>query len=191
MRTNIIYGLRDPRNDVYHYVGKSTVGDVRALSHLKLSHSKKVNEWVDEVRHDGFEPLVDVIEEVLSLNDLPEREKYWIQHYTQINPNMLNSHMVKTANIYFTYDEMERVKLLNSELPELYLLLKKGRKCRKLSRQEMSDITGISVGTIKRMENGETSVGLNSFLKYLKVFGWDVDNILATRNENTGVPEGV
>ena len=43
---NIIYGLRDPRNDVYQYIGKSTVGSKRALEHLTLSHSDKVNEWV-------------------------------------------------------------------------------------------------------------------------------------------------
>jgi hypothetical protein len=41
---NIIYGLKDPRNDVYCYIGKSTVGEKRALSHLTKSHSKKVQE---------------------------------------------------------------------------------------------------------------------------------------------------
>ena len=54
----------------------------------------------------------------------------------------------------------------------------------------MAQICGISLGTLKRLENGETNVSLSNFLKYLKMVGYNVDNILATVNENTGVPEG-
>ena len=60
---NIIYGLRDPRNDVYQYIGKSTVGSKRALQHLIKSHSEKVNEWVANLNENWLYPLVDIIEE--------------------------------------------------------------------------------------------------------------------------------
>ena len=46
---NIIYGLRDPRNDVYQYIGKSTVGVKRPISHLTKSHSPKVKEWEEKM----------------------------------------------------------------------------------------------------------------------------------------------
>ena len=58
---NIIYGLRDPRNDVYQYIGKSTVGSKRALQHLIKSHSEKVNEWVANLNENWLYPLVDII----------------------------------------------------------------------------------------------------------------------------------
>ena len=37
--TNLIYGLRDPRNDVYKYIGKTTIGVKRPLKHLIKSHN--------------------------------------------------------------------------------------------------------------------------------------------------------
>ena len=52
---NIIYGLRDPRNDVYQYIGKSTVGKNRPLQHLCKSHSDFVNKWVEELASKRYE----------------------------------------------------------------------------------------------------------------------------------------
>ena len=94
---NIIYGLRDPRNDVYQYIGKSTVGSKRALEHLTLSHSDKVNEWVKILSENWLYPSVDLIEEVENIDDLPEREKYWINYYHNINPNLFNIHSIESS----------------------------------------------------------------------------------------------
>jgi len=183
---NIIYGLRDPRNDIYYYIGKSTVGNSRALSHLKKSHSDIVNEWVVEVRKNGFEPFVDIIEEVEDLNNLSDREKHWIKHYIEINPVLLNKQL-KPKHINFSINEKKEVQLLDDVLPRLHILLKGGRKTRKLNQKEMANICGISLGTLKRIERGVTSVSLSHFIKYLKVFGFNMDNMLSTPNENTGI----
>lgn len=75
---NIIYGLLDSKNDTIYYVGKSTVGNVRALSHLKQSHSDKVNNWVTEVTESGFHVNVIIIEELELLEHLNDREKHWV-----------------------------------------------------------------------------------------------------------------
>ena len=77
---NIIYGLKDPRNDVYQYIGKSTVGNKRALQHLKKSHSSKVNEWVALLESKWLYPIVDILEEVEDVDELNEREKHWINY---------------------------------------------------------------------------------------------------------------
>ena len=62
---NIVYGLKDPRNDVYMYIGKSTVGDSRALQHLTKSHSEKINEWVKELEDKWLYPIVEIISEMI------------------------------------------------------------------------------------------------------------------------------
>jgi hypothetical protein len=87
---NIIYGLRDPRNDVYQYIGKSSVGSKRAIQHLTKSHSDSVNSWVGMLANDWLYPIVDIIEEVEEIENLIEREKFWINYYHNINPNLLN-----------------------------------------------------------------------------------------------------
>src|SRR5271157_5151379 len=104
---NIIYGLRDPRNDVYQYIGKSTVGTKRALQHLTESHSERVNEWINKLKENWQYPLIDVIEEVENVDDLPEREKYWINHYYNLNPNLLNIQLVEIPLLNIRSEEDE------------------------------------------------------------------------------------
>lgn len=188
---NLIYGLRDPRNDVYCYIGKTTVGKTRPLSHLKKSHSSKVNEWVSDLRVNGFEPLVDVIEEVDDINKLAEREKYWVDFYFDYNPTLLNEQLKpRKGNIktfHYSVDDMNKIKFFDESLPQLYHILRKARKVRKINQTDMAQITGISLGTLKRLESGEENVSLSNFIKYLKVVGCDVVNMLTTPNENTGL----
>ena len=42
----LIYCLKCPFTKEIHYVGKSSSGMIRPLSHLNKSHSDKINEWV-------------------------------------------------------------------------------------------------------------------------------------------------
>jgi len=165
---NIIYGLRDPRNDVHYYIGKSTVGNKRALSHLKTSHSDKINEWVADVRKNGFEPLVDIIEEVQDVNELAEREKFWVRFYFEQNPMLLNEQLKpRHVNLTVSVNERNELKLLDDTLPRLHILLKKARKVSKINQKEMAERAGISYGTLKRIESGEETVSICNYTKYV------------------------
>jgi len=167
---NIIYGLRDPRNDTYTYIGKSTVGNKRALSHLKISHSRKVNEWVEDLRQKRFEPLVDIIETVDDINELAEREKYWVKYYLEINPFLLNSQLKpRNINVVVTVEDRKDLELVKNIMPRLWVLLRKERERRKISQKEMADISGISHGTLKNLEQGNQQVGITHFMKYMSV----------------------
>jgi len=168
---NIIYGLRDPRNDVHYYIGKSTVGNKRALSHLRKSHSDKVNEWVSDIRKNGFEPQVDIIEEVQDINTLSDRERFWVKFYFEQNPVLLNEHL-KPRNIntnVLSVDEKKDLELIKLILPRLPILLKKERKRRKISQKEMAERTGISFGTLRNIEENNMQVGITHFMKYMSV----------------------
>lgn len=166
---NIIYGLRDPRNDVYYYIGKSTVGNKRALSHLRKSHSDKVNTWIEEIRKNGFEPQVDIVEEVEDINVLSDREKFWVEYYFEINPILLNKRL-KPKNINcddLSIEEKKELELIKTILPRLPILLRKERKRRKISQMEMAKKTDISLGTLKNLEQNNTHVGIANFIKYM------------------------
>ncbi|MCK5017298.1 MAG: GIY-YIG nuclease family protein, partial [Candidatus Peribacteraceae bacterium] len=77
---NIIYGLRDSRNDLYYYIGKSSVGESRPKQHLLKSHSDKVNKWVQEVEGTGNVVYIDILETIEYKEGLKKAEKYWINY---------------------------------------------------------------------------------------------------------------
>ena len=172
---NIVYGLKDPRNDVYCYIGKSTVGEKRALSHLTKSHSKKVQEWVSELEGGFLYPKVEIIEEVEDLNDLAGRELYWIDYYHSINPNLLNIQLVNSNLVDLRDDEDEqKFNLLCHSIVNMHEVLKNERMYRKITQQELSDIMGVSRSTLSLLENGE-NVTISVIKNYiLSLKGFDI-----------------
>lgn len=54
-------------------------------------------------------------------------------------------------------------------LPRLWLLLRKERKRRKISQEDMAEKTGISLGTLKNLEQNNLHVGVTHFMKYMSV----------------------
>lgn len=174
---NIIYGLRDPRNDVYQYIGKSSVGTKRELQHLTQSHSEKVNEWVKKLGEDWQYPLVDVIEEVENVEDLSEREKYWINHYYDINPNLLNilslDHPLQ--NIRSEEDE-KNFYFLSKIIQGIPEILKKERLYRNLTQEELAKEMGAARSTVSLCERGK-NVSLKIVQDYIRTIkGIDIIN---------------
>jgi len=181
---NIIYGLRDPRNDVYQYIGKSTVGTTRALQHLTLSHSPKVNEWVNKLRENWLYPIVDVIEEVVDIENLPEREKYWINYYYNINPDLLNILLIDAPlqNLRTEEDE-ENFNFLSRVIQDTSRILKKERLCRNLTQNDLAREMGVSRSTISLCENGE-NVTLKTIQDYIRTLK-GIDIIRKSYNQRT------
>ena len=165
---NIIYGLRDPRNDVYYYVGKSSVGVNRPLTHLVESHSGKINEWVESLRSIGHSPLIDILDEVMTIDDLPEREKYWIDYYYNTNPELLNIQLlpkeIEQVRSDETDEEFENLLSFFDKIPEI---LKRERMLRGLKQEELSELTGMSRSTISLIERG-ANVSYNSLKLYIE-----------------------
>jgi len=169
MKTNIVYELRDPRNDVYYYIGKSSVGNRRALSHLKHSHSEYVNNWILELKNINIEPVVDIIETVYDLNDLADREKYWINFYKNINPEILNIIYVdKSINSPITKDDDELFDFLCNNIENIYKILRKKRKYLGITTTEASMSMGISRNTLFLLEKENSHVSFKNIIKYVK-----------------------
>jgi DNA-binding XRE family transcriptional regulator len=180
---NIIYGLSDPRNDVYYYIGKSTVGNDRALQHLLKSHNQMVNEWVEELKKEWLYPNVYIIEEVDDINMLPEREKHWINYYYNINPTLFNIMPIKkTLENQRTSDDEEKFNELTRIIFDIPNIVKKERLARKLTQGDISRLIGISRSTISLLEKGE-NVTIDVIKKYLlELKGFDIKtNLIGKR----------
>ena len=173
--TNIIYALVDPRNELIYYVGKSSVGERKPLTHLFQSHSDAVNEWIAEMGEHWFYPEIVVIEKVEDLNDLPDRERYWIDHYSQMNPEILNVNSVNKDHINYdiiSKEEMETFQIISSSIGNIENILKKQRVARNLSQEDIAHHMGISRSTVSLFERGE-NVNIDILKKYnlsLRVF---------------------
>ena len=167
MKTNLIYGLRDPRNDVYYYIGKSTVGHDRPLTHLTKSHSETVNQWVKQLEQLGLVPHIDVIEKDILLEELIEREKYWIEYHHELNPELFNVQLLPDSiNRIRTQEDDDKFNSLVKVVLDLGNILKTERISRQLTQDELAEKAGLSRSTISLCEGGN-NVTIEAVKKYL------------------------
>lgn len=182
---NIVYGLADSRNDLIYYVGKSSVGSKRALQHLSNSHSKEVNEWIKEVEDNWGKIKVIVIEEVVDLDFLAEREKHWIGIYSDINENLLNKNSYpKLINSYSEEDDRMFSSLKNS-IVFSGDIIKKRRLSLNITQSELAKESKVNRWTISQVENnsnisltslkkiilGLTKIGMDKNMKFSQIKG--------------------
>jgi len=167
MKENLIYGLRDPRNDIYYYIGKTTVGNKRPLTHLTKSHNLDVNNWVNELAILGLTPIIDIIEKNIELEFLAEREKYWIDYYYEINPELFNIQLLPDIIIKSRTEEDDAKfnSLINLVL-DVGNILKTERVSRRITQDELSEKASLSRSTISLCENGNNAT-IEVIKKYL------------------------
>jgi DNA-binding XRE family transcriptional regulator len=172
---NIVYGLKDPRNDVYYYIGKSTVGVDRPLMHLTESHSEKVREWIALLQKNWLYPQIDIIEEVENLEDLANREKYWINYYYDLNPNLLNIDLIPHNILDIRNEKDEEIfNMFQQKIFNIPEILRNERIYRKLTQNEMAKHMGVNRSTVSLIENGG-NVTLKNVQKYfLTLKGFDI-----------------
>ena len=167
MKTNLIYGLRDPRNDVYYYIGKSTVGHDRPLTHLTKSHSETVNQWTKQLEQLGLVPHIDVIEKDIILEELIEREKYWIKYHYELNPELFNvQSLPDSINRIRTQEDDDKFNSLVKVILDLGNILKTERIARRLTQDELAGKSGVHRSTIHLCESGK-NVTVEAVKKYL------------------------
>lgn len=167
MKTNLIYGLRDPRNDVYYYIGKTTIGYERPLKHLVKSHNKTVNDWIKQLEQLGLVPHIDVIEKDILLEELAEREKYWIEYFYELNPELFNIQSLSDSiNKIRTQDDDDKFNSLVNVILNLGNILKTERISRQLTQDELAQKAGLSRSTVSLCENN-SNVTVDAVKKYL------------------------
>jgi DNA-binding XRE family transcriptional regulator len=159
MKNNLIYGLVDPRNDMVCYVGKTTLGLNRPITHLHYSHNELVRNWVNELNDFNLFPSIYIIEENIELSKLSEREFFWINKYYSINSNILNKSLISKIN---KEHEINRnlYRLENSEL-DFFIkclsnassILKSVRFLKGVTQQSLSEKAKIARSTLTLLES--------------------------------------
>ena len=88
-----IYVLKCPEGYI-RYVGKTNNIKRRLCSHINEAKKSKgrryVLNWIHSLLLLNLKPLIEVIEECTSEN-WQERERYWVEHYRNLIPNLCNN----------------------------------------------------------------------------------------------------
>lgn len=85
-----IYGLRDPRDGLIYYVGKSKRMMQRYNQHIyRRSTNADKQAWIDGLRVAGLHPKIEVLEES-DESDWQEAEQFWIAHGRELGWPLTN-----------------------------------------------------------------------------------------------------
>lgn len=198
MDKNIIYGLKDPRTDEYKYVGKSIKGIERANSHLAYSHNPLVNDWINELKMNNYIPLIVVLENVSDWTQLVDKEKYWVGKLTEEDHDLLNicitdsySNTIDSYNKKLIQQITDREKILNEKLNKSLMqfgsksdigdLIKRRRKTLKVTQQQLAEISGVGLRTIKLIELNKSNATVNTLIKIFDTLGFELFINLKTK----------
>lgn len=185
---NIIYGLRDPTTDEYKYIGKTNVGISRAKSHLTYSHNLGVNIWINELREKSLSPIIDILENCEE-ETLLEKEKFWISFYKNSGCNLLNEinyfgsaieklekEVIKKENDLKL--RLNRVEFDKNNLKNIEFFIKLRRKMLKINQTDLSEISGVGLRTIKKMEKNASTCVLKNIMSCLNTLGLTLEIVI-------------
>lgn len=166
---NLIYGLRDPRNDVYKYIGKTTIGNGRPLQHLTHSHNSFVNEWINELSKLGQSPYVDIIEKDIPLEKLADKERYYITYYSDLYGELFNLNPGNTIECINTpsileFKQLDAALLTLLNPGEVWKILKRSTG---FSDDTIANMLNVARKTVYRLKDGCTTVMLDTVIRMI------------------------
>lgn len=177
----LIYCLKCPFTKEIHYVGKSSSGMIRPLSHLNKSHSDKINEWVENLKLLGYKPEVEILEYVPEECDLEEREIYYISKFYNKNHLLMNLKNISPKLINSKLDNL--LNYNEYDLSHISKFIKERRKQCNLTQTELSDKSGVALTVIRKIEQNNFNINIDGLLTILSMFGHTLD-IKKIMNDN-------
>jgi hypothetical protein len=116
--TGFIYGLIDPRDRLFHYIGQTRKEPLkRMMQHWYSPKGKATIAWIEDLRCHDIRPFLYVLERpVLSM--LRRRETYWIA--------ALLTHRTPLANTFYPMDRDFLAKAEPWDLPNDILIYTPG-----------------------------------------------------------------
>lgn len=166
----IIYALKCPFMGSVHYIGKSSQGMVRPLQHLTKSHSKKINQWVDDLKVLGYKPIIEILHTAKDFENLDNLERSYISVYLNDGAYLLNEALVTPIALRrdleerITEEGVDKFKRVGK-----FIAIK--RKEVNLTQEEFADRAGVALTVIRKIEQGKTNLNVNGLLEVLSMFG--------------------
>jgi len=181
MNKYLVYALRSVRDQGYKYIGKSNSGLERPKTHLNYSHNESVRIWVEELKKEGYFPIIDIIEECDEHN-VDHAEQKWIKHYLDAGHKLFNvieykgKELEKIKNLIedervFLEKKLAKAKEANYSLDNIGLFIKQRRKQLKITQIHLAELAGLTNKSISEIESGARNPTLSAIKKILDVLG--------------------
>lgn len=170
MEQRLIYCLKCPVTDNVHYIGKSTQGLIRPLSHLQKSHSNKIQEWVAELKVLGYKPKIEIIRYVDKNEDIDYVEKYYISKFIKNGSYLLNQVSIVPNTIIPNLNEELRPININDTGKIFGKFLSVKRKEAGLTQEEFAERAGVALTVIRKIEQGKTNLNLEKVIQCFSMF---------------------
>ncbi len=162
---NIIYAVCDPESYCPIYIGQSSTGINRPMTHIKnKSHSDKLNQWIFDLNKKNQAPIIIVLESTTHESLLNDKEIYWIKKYIGLGYSLLNK-----INICINTSSRDE-NILNTQLVEIGNFVKENRLFHKLTQEELALKLNVALMTLKRIEKGQKNYSINNLINVLKIF---------------------
>jgi hypothetical protein len=170
MNNNLIYALYCPVNNIPVYVGKSTSGIDRPFQHIKeKSHSKKVNEWVSNLKKNNLNPIVVVLESDFNQDYIYSKEQYWT--HRMLNDGHILLNQTNVSPVFYSTKEFDK-NLEDDFLTNIRFFVKANRKIKKLTQQDLAEKAGVGIKFIRDLEQGAaSSFNTGTIMKVVRLFG--------------------
>lgn len=167
----LIYGLYCPITGNLHYVGKSSSYLTRPLEHMSHSHSRKIREWVKQLKELGQIPIVKVLEYVQQPESLNERERHWIENSVAAGHYLLNV-VLNTPKKLITADADPKTFFVDSSYQIIATFIKSKRKAANLTQDELAAKAGVGLRFIRELEQGKKiTLRADKINQVLSLFG--------------------
>jgi DNA-binding XRE family transcriptional regulator len=188
MSKYLIYALRSIRDQDYKYIGKSSSGLERPKMHLNYSHNESVRIWVQELKTEGYFPIIDILEECDEEN-IDHIEQKWIKHYLSLGHILFNIHqyqgreLEKIKNNIKNQEELLEKELTKAKeaiysLEDIGLFIKIKRKERKITQLDLAELSGLTSKSISEIELGTRNPTLAAIKGILDALGYKLVPII-------------
>lgn len=177
MKKFIIYGLFCPFTDNLHYVGKSSSYMTRPQEHLTKSHSEKINEWVAHLKTFGYAPIIKILADCDSEDELRSLESKYISNAIRDGAYLLNNQQNTAVHIMSSKrPSVSNSFTLQGDLPlmELGKYLKIARIEADLTQEELAKKSKISILSLQLIETGKCSTGVRKLYQILNALNLEL-----------------
>lgn len=119
MKLGCIYSLNNPITNEIRYIGQTIVNPRSRYAQHKYQWKRsnklnKLNQWIKSLADKNLLPSMNIIEDNILIDELDNREIFWLKYYKDLNYKLCNLNEGGKGNRGYKFSEESKQKRLES-----------------------------------------------------------------------------